>query len=1061
MADAASDTSMPDLPDTRSHSQGAHIPADATDSPAGLSETHASPSGLSDQGHNDLPNPLVSGGAEAMPDPSIEDLAPYGMATTEEELRASIKKILEDMVGRNKATNPERPHSSSSAGSNINAGGDISTKSDRYVTMRRLPDNVDTALSEFLSHLFGEENLDDTSSEQDEENDLADKTFQDTRSESDTGSTDDRFYTAVNSSIDDLTEHVAVEMETVGSVDTPDADHNCNAPWGNPLRWCQPELERIHQERIAAGRAPDWPFADYLEFEFVKWMVVNDISQTARDKLIKLPIVERCQLSFSSNYALNKILDKLPAAGPRWRRIQRTITGTIKDAKGAKFLTEEIEIWVRDIIEVIRELIGNASYGQKLVFVPQRVEINGDPSNRKIDEMWTADWWMRVQNKLPHGATLVPIILSSDATQLTNFSGGKSAWPVYISIGNIPKAIRAKISTYSTLLLAYLPVPKFDCFPAKERGDQKARLFHESMEVILRPLVQAGRAGVEMNCGDGYVRHCYPILAAYIADNPEQTMIAGCRRNLCHRCTVQRDKRGDLPETPPPPRIPDHTAVALEAHDHGHTSALFDNQGLKPFGKPFWADLPHTNIFSCLTPDILHQLHKGVFKDHLMDWCLKLIKSSNGSTDDVDYRFKAMPLHSALRHFSSGVTKLKQTTANEHREMQKVFIAVMAGLVPEDVLPAILAVIDFIHFARLPVHTPGTLALLDDALNRFHESKNVFIKYDVRTDFDINKVHAMSHYVEAILELGAADAYNTETPERLHIEFAKRAYKATNRKNFFEQMTTYLERRERVTKFDAYLQSIHPEYAAQDSELEKDLNSEPTSALGWRVAKKSPLPLVPVSLLPEAYRINWFGYCFTEFFRSHYGQNIEIGNNDHLEVFPKATQVIEDAFASALIDLIHASTTRPGGSSASKFDTVLIRRGNASNEDQLTKPSYGIKSHYIGRVRLIFKLPPHYGILEPLVLVQLFRITSYSRPNKRVGMFKVLRERYSSADGNRTYQEQIVPLSHIRRTCHLVPEFGDETPIIDSNTSFDSLEEYDSFFLNCYLDLHSFQLLLS
>jgi hypothetical protein len=55
---------------------------------------------------------------------------------------------------------------------------------------------------------------------------------------------------------------------------------------------------------------------------------------------------------------------------------------------------------------------------------------------------------------------------------LTNFSGGKTAWPVYISIGNIPKSIRAKINSYSTLLLAYLPVPKLECFPEKERGDQ-------------------------------------------------------------------------------------------------------------------------------------------------------------------------------------------------------------------------------------------------------------------------------------------------------------------------------------------------------------------------------------------------------------------------------------------------------------------------------------------------------------------------------------------------------------------------------------------------------------
>ncbi|CAE6475454.1 unnamed protein product [Rhizoctonia solani] len=940
MADAAPNTSFPGLPDAPSNDQGPHIPPNESNIPAGLLDQFAALPSPSDRVHHDQANPLVSGAPEAASNASIEGLAPYGVATSEEELRTSIRKILEDMVSRNRLTSPERPESSSPTSSNSYADGSVPANAKRYVTMRRLPDNVDDVLSQFLTDLFGEQPQDDTNSEQDEEDTLADETFRDTRSESDTASTYDEFYTAANNSMDSLTETIPIESETVAPTNIP--NNLQNTLWGTPLRHCQPVLERIHQERIAAGRAPDWPFADYLEFEFVKWMVVNDVSQTARDKLIKLPIIERCELSFSSNYALNKLLDKLPAAGPRWRRIQRTIEGTLKDSKGERFLTEDIEIWVRDIIEVVRELIGNTSYGQKLVFVPQRVDVNGDPSNRKIDEMWTANWWMRIQNKLPRGATIVPIILSSDATQLTNFSGGKSAWPVYISIGNIPKSIRAKVSTYSTLLLAYLPVPKFDCFPAKDRGDQKARLFHESMKEILEPLIQAGKDGVEMNCGDGYVRHCYPILAAYIADNPEQTMIAGCRRNLCHRCTVHRDKRGDLPESPPPPRIPDHTAVALEAHDYGHTSALYDSQGLKPFGKPFWADLPHTNIFHCLTPDILHQLHKGVFKDHLMDWCLKLIKRTDGSADNVDYRFKAIPKHSALRHFSSGVTKLKQTTANEHREMQKIFTAVMAGLVPEDVLPAILAVIDFIYFAQLPVHTTATLALLDDALDRFHENKDVFIKYDIRTDFNINKIHAMSHYVEAILELGAADAYNTETPERLHIEFAKRAYKATNRKDFFNQMTTYLERRERVTKFDAYLRTIHPEYAARDSKLEKDLSNVP-NALSWKLAKRSPLPLVPVYLLPEAYGINWFGYCATEFFRKHYGQQIEISNNDYLEVYPKATGIIDDAFTSGLIDLVHASPTRPGGSGTSRFDTVLIRRGNASEVDQLTKPSYGIK----------------------------------------------------------------------------------------------------------------------
>ncbi|KAG9088781.1 hypothetical protein FRC06_001853 [Ceratobasidium sp. 370] len=566
--------------------------------------------------HHNTPSVVAS--PHPIEHPVQDDAAPYGIVTNKEELRATIHKVLKDM-----------------------ASGSAPSGPNRVVTIQRLPDNINDALSHFFSYLLWEEQqLRTNDTELDTANDTNDdsegKTFRDTRSEGDSEPESEHFYTALNNSAKNL---IVPNTEIQYFANAP--ENLANAPWGTVTPLCA-----CHQESlpVAAGLSPDWPFAGLLKFEFVKWMVVNDISQTARDKLIKRPIMECCWLLFASNYALNKLLDKLPSAGPRWRRIQRTITGTLKDTKGVNFLKEEIELWVRDIVEVVQELIRNTAYGNKLVFVPQRVKINNDPSSRKIDKMWTADWWMRIQKLLPPGATVVPIVLSSDATQLTNFSGGKSAWPVY-----------------------------------------KARIFHESMAQILDPLLTAGVDGVEMNCGDGYVQQCYPILTAYIADNPEQTMIAGCQCNLCHRCTAKHDQRGNYPETPPPPRIPDHTAVALEAHDYGHTSALFSNQGLKPFGKPFWANLLHTNIFSCLTPDILHQLHKGVFKDHLMDWCLKLVKHLEGSVDSVDNRYKSMPNHSGLRHFASGVTKLKQTTANEHREMQKVFTAVMAGLVPENV----------------------------------------------------------------------------------------------------------------------------------------------------------------------------------------------------------------------------------------------------------------------------------------------------------------------------------------------------------------------------------------
>jgi len=54
---------------------------------------------------------------------------------------------------------------------------------------------------------------------------------------------------------------------------------------------------------------------------------------------------------------------------------------------------------------------------------------------------------------------IVPIIISSDKTQLTQFRG-KQAYPVYLTIGNILKHIRRKPSRQGQVLLAYLPTSK-------------------------------------------------------------------------------------------------------------------------------------------------------------------------------------------------------------------------------------------------------------------------------------------------------------------------------------------------------------------------------------------------------------------------------------------------------------------------------------------------------------------------------------------------------------------------------------------------------------------------
>lgn len=331
------------------------------------------------------------------------------------------------------------------------------------------------------------------------------------------------------------------------------------------------------------------------------------------------------------------------------------------------------------------------------------------------------------------------------------------------------------------------------------------------MRVLLNPLVDAGRNGVLLPCADGFIRKCFPILLGYVADNPEQCLISCCKENRCHICTVRPDQRGNplnpdaLNPSGKPIRVrdPEETMDLLLYYEAGRQGAVdFDDQGLKPFGLPFWSSLPHCNIYTCLAPDLLHQPHKGVF-DHILSWCREIINDD----DEIDRRVAAMPSHPGLRHFISGFTKLKTTTGAEHRALEKVILGALEGLIPSNVHDALEGILDFIYYDQLPVQSSTTLLLLSNALATWHAHKGAFIRLHIRDKllFNINKFHSMSHYEALIMDLGAADGFNTELPERLHIEYAKSAYKSTNRKQFVKQMCTYLSRSEAVFAFNSYL----------------------------------------------------------------------------------------------------------------------------------------------------------------------------------------------------------------------------------------------------------------
>ena len=97
-------------------------------------------------------------------------------------------------------------------------------------------------------------------------------------------------------------------------------------------------------------------------------------------------------------------------------------------------------------------------------------------------------WSYNKQLQIPHGATLLGTILSSDKTNITTLSGGHVAHPLLIGLANIKMSTRLKLSSHSFMLTALLPIPKFIHPSRRMHGVLEDRLVHHASISFLTPL---------------------------------------------------------------------------------------------------------------------------------------------------------------------------------------------------------------------------------------------------------------------------------------------------------------------------------------------------------------------------------------------------------------------------------------------------------------------------------------------------------------------------------------------------------------------------------------------
>ncbi|KAI0830203.1 hypothetical protein BC628DRAFT_1313730, partial [Trametes gibbosa] len=267
----------------------------------------------------------------------------------------------------------------------------------------------------------------------------------------------------------------------------------------------------------------------------------------------------------------------------------------------------------RSLHHVLHAQVSNPNFAHDIDFAPKQV-FRGD--EREYKDFMLGEWaWNEadVLSKEPENidVTFCLIILRSNKTTVSVVTIQNEYCLLYLSNGLVcNSACRAQKNVVS--LVAFLSVPKGTFCHSRYHCMTVA-------EIVC--------------CADSNFCHLIYGLGPYIADYPEQVLLACVIQGWCTKCTSHCTalNNGDLPW-----QCHAHTQALLQAlnlkviwDEYGIVGDLVVSlcllQCLVPcilililIYKPFTTGFPHAKIHNMLSPDLLHQIITRTFKDHLV-----------------------------------------------------------------------------------------------------------------------------------------------------------------------------------------------------------------------------------------------------------------------------------------------------------------------------------------------------------------------------------------------------------------------------------------------------------
>jgi hypothetical protein len=240
-------------------------------------------------------------------------------------------------------------------------------------------------------------------------------------------------------------------------------------------------------------------------------------------------------------------------------------------------------------------------------------------------------------------------------------TGGHVVYPLLISLANLLMDFWTKGTNHTFHLLTLLLIPKFVHRDCKICSILKNRLIHECLDFILALLKKTAEIGCMMSDPVGNLCYVFTLLTAYMVDVQEATALCSVAGKTSHITMAMYKQFGDDFRHPPrtPQIILSQIELAKRVVDPWNLEAFVlevMKHQLNGVHEPFWHDWPLSDPSKFFMPEPLHHWHK-MFWDHDAKWCIHTVGPAK-----IDFHFSILSPHSGLRHFSEGISKLKQVT---------------------------------------------------------------------------------------------------------------------------------------------------------------------------------------------------------------------------------------------------------------------------------------------------------------------------------------------------------------------------------------------------------------